>query len=98
MQNFVIFILPEFNDVYSRKLRWAGHAARMRESVGAYRILVGKPKGRRPLERPRHRWKDNINIILFVFIFYPKNHYRMISDTSKRKIYKKQKERKKDST
>jgi hypothetical protein len=36
----------------------------MRERRGAYRVLVGKPEGRRPLERPRHRWKDNIKINL----------------------------------
>jgi hypothetical protein len=44
----------------SRRLRWAGHVARMRERRGAYRALVGKPEGRRPLERPRRRWEDNI--------------------------------------
>jgi hypothetical protein len=36
----------------------------MGESRGAYRVLVGKPEGRRPLERPRHRWKDNIKMVL----------------------------------
>jgi hypothetical protein len=44
--------------------RWAGHVARMGESRGAYRVLVGKPEGRRPLERPRRRWEDNIKIDL----------------------------------
>jgi hypothetical protein len=46
--------------IKSRRLRWAGHVARMGERRGAYRALVGKPEGRRPLERPRHRWEDNI--------------------------------------
>jgi hypothetical protein len=47
----------------SRRMRWAGHLARMGEK-NAYRILVGKPEGRRPLGRPRRRWMDNINIDL----------------------------------
>jgi hypothetical protein len=50
--------------IKSRRLRWAGHLARMEERRGAYRALVGKPEGRRPLERPRRRWKDNIKMDL----------------------------------
>jgi hypothetical protein len=46
--------------IKSRRMRWAGHVARMRESRGAYRVLVGKPEGRRPLGRTRRRWEDNI--------------------------------------
>jgi hypothetical protein len=42
--------------VKSRRMRWAGHVARMREKRNAYRILVGKPEGKRPLGRPRRRW------------------------------------------
>ena len=41
-------------------MRWAGHVARMGEERGKYRVLVGKPEGRRPLGRPRRRWVDNI--------------------------------------
>ena len=41
-------------------MRWAGHVARMGEKRGVYRVLVGKPEGRRPLGRPRRRWVDNI--------------------------------------
>jgi len=41
-------------------MRWAGHVARMGEERGAYRVLLGKPEGKRPLGRPRHRWVDNI--------------------------------------
>jgi hypothetical protein len=48
----------------SRILRWAGHVARKGERRGAYRALVGKPEGRRPLGRPRRRWEDNIKIDL----------------------------------
>jgi hypothetical protein len=50
--------------IKSRRLRWAGHVARMGETRGAYRALVGKPEGRRPLERPRRRWQDNIKMDL----------------------------------
>jgi hypothetical protein len=60
----------KLNDLYSspniirviklRKMRWAGYAARIGEKRGAYKILVGRPEGRRPLGRPRSRWEDNI--------------------------------------
>jgi len=60
----------ELNDLYSspnnvwviksRRMRWAGHVAHMGEERGVYRVLVGKPEGRRPLGRPRLRWMDNI--------------------------------------
>jgi hypothetical protein len=46
--------------IKSRRMRWAGHVARMGEKRNAYRILVGKPEGKRPLGRPRRRWVDNI--------------------------------------
>jgi hypothetical protein len=45
--------------IKSRRIRWTGHVARIREGRGAYRVLVGRPKSKRPLERPRHRWEDN---------------------------------------
>ena len=48
--------------IKSRRMRWAGHVARMGEERGVYRVLVGKPKGRRPLGRPRRRWVDNIRM------------------------------------
>jgi len=41
-------------------MRWAGHVAHMGKERGMYRVLVGKPEGKRPLERPRRRWVDNI--------------------------------------
>ena len=44
----------------SRRMRWAGHVARMGEDRGVYRVLVGKPEGKRPLGRLRRRWVDNI--------------------------------------
>ena len=46
--------------IKSRRMGWAGHAARMNEERGVYRVLVGKPERRRPLGRPRRRWVDNI--------------------------------------
>jgi len=64
----------ELNDLYSspnimrvikrRRMRWAGHVARMGEERRLYRVLVGKPEGRRPLGRPRRRWVDNIGMDL----------------------------------
>jgi hypothetical protein len=64
----------ELNDLYSspnvirviksRRMRWAGHVARMGEKRDAYRILVGRPEGRRPLGRPRLRWEDNTKMDL----------------------------------
>jgi len=50
--------------IKSRRVRWAGHVARMGESKGLYRVLVGKYEGKSPLENPRHRWEDNIKIYL----------------------------------
>jgi hypothetical protein len=48
----------------SRRMRWAGHVARLGEGRGVCRVLVGKPEGRRPLGRPRRRWEKNIRIDL----------------------------------
>ena len=62
----------ELNDLYSspnivrviksRRMRWARHVARMRKRRGVYRVLMGKPEGKIPLGRPRHRWEDNIKM------------------------------------
>ena len=64
----------ELNDLYcspniarvikSRRMRLAGHVARLGERRGVYRVLVGKPEGKRPLGRPRCRWEDNIKMDL----------------------------------
>jgi hypothetical protein len=53
-----------FRVIRARKMRWAGHVARMGEVRGAYNILVGRPERRRPLGRPRRRWEDNIKVDL----------------------------------
>jgi hypothetical protein len=50
--------------IKSRRMRLAGHVARTEDKRNAYRILVGKPEGKRPQGRPRHRWVDNIKIDL----------------------------------
>jgi len=70
----LIFTNEELNDLYSspnivrviksRRMRWAGHVVRMGEGRGTYRVLVGKPEGKRPMGRPRHRWEDNIKMYL----------------------------------
>jgi hypothetical protein len=46
--------------IKSRRIRWAGHVAHMGEERNVYRVLIGEPEGRRPLERPRSRWEDGI--------------------------------------
>jgi hypothetical protein len=50
--------------IKSRRMRWAGNVVVMDEERGVYRVLVGKPEGRRPLGRPRRRWVDNIRMDL----------------------------------
>jgi hypothetical protein len=57
-------VTGEWRRLHSRRLRWAGHVARMGERRGAYRALVGEPEGRRPLGRPRSRWENNIKMDL----------------------------------
>jgi hypothetical protein len=50
--------------IQSRRIRWAGHGARMGEGRSVYRVLVGRPECKRPLGRPRRRWEDNIKLDL----------------------------------
>ena len=50
--------------IKSRRLRWAGHVARMEEGRSAFKILTGKPTGKRPLGSPRRIWEDNIRMDL----------------------------------
>jgi hypothetical protein len=50
--------------IKSRRMRWTGLVARMGDRIDTYRILVGRPEGRRPSGRPRRRWEDNIKIDL----------------------------------
>ena len=50
--------------IKSRRLRWAGHVARMKDGRSAFKILTGEPTGKRPLGRPRRRWEDNTRMDL----------------------------------
>jgi hypothetical protein len=50
--------------IKSRRMRWTGHVARMGEGRGVYRVLVGRPEGKRPLGRPKRRWEYNIKMDL----------------------------------
>jgi hypothetical protein len=50
--------------IESRRMRWAGHVAHRGDGKSVYRVLVGRPKGNRPLGRPRHRWEGNIKVDL----------------------------------
>jgi hypothetical protein len=50
--------------IKSRRMRWAGHVARVGEGRGVYRVLLGKPEVKRLLGRPRRRWEDNIRMDL----------------------------------
>jgi len=54
--------------IKSRRMRWTGHIARMVAWRGVYRVLVGKPEGKRPLGRPKRRWEDNIKLNLQVVV------------------------------
>jgi hypothetical protein len=57
----------------SRRLRWAGQVARMEEGRSAFKILTGKPTGKRSLVRPRRRWKNNIRMDLKEIGIFPRN-------------------------
>jgi len=69
-----LYFTQELDDLYSspnivrviksRRMRWAGHVARMGEERGVYRVLVGKLEGKRPLGRPKPRWVNNIRMDL----------------------------------
>ena len=48
--------------VKSRRMKWAGHVARMGEDRGVHSVLVGKPEGKSSLGRPRRRWEDNMKM------------------------------------
>ena len=60
-----LFFSPNIvREIKSRRMRWAGHVARMGAERGVCRVLVGKPEGKRPLGKPRCRWKNNIKMDL----------------------------------
>jgi len=62
MRNFIVCTVHLVRVIKSRRLRWAGHVARMEEGRSAFKISTGKPTGKRPLGRPRRRWEDNIKV------------------------------------
>jgi hypothetical protein len=65
--DFLLFVCrtPDIiRQVKSRRMKWAGHVARMGEERKLYKVLVGKPDGKRPLGRPRRRWEDRIRMDL----------------------------------
>jgi hypothetical protein len=59
--------------IKSRRMRWTGHVAHMGERRNLYRVLVGKPKGKRPLERPRHRWDGLLNAVMNLRVLAPQS-------------------------
>ncbi|KAJ4430087.1 hypothetical protein ANN_22296 [Periplaneta americana] len=67
-------------NIKSRRLRWAGYVARMGESRSAYRVLVGRPEGNRPLGRPRRMWEDNIKMDLREVRYYDREWINLAQD------------------
>ena len=59
-QNDLYFSPNIFQVIKSTRMGWVAHVAHMGKRRGVYRVLVGKPEGKGPLWRPRHRWEDNI--------------------------------------
>jgi hypothetical protein len=66
--------------IKSRRMRWVGHVAQMGEERGVYRVLVGRPEGKRPLGRPRCRWEDNIKMDLREIGIDKENLIRLAQD------------------
>jgi hypothetical protein len=66
--------------IKSRRMRWAGHVARMKEGRSVYTVLVGKPEVKRPLDRPRRRWQDNIKLYLREIGIYGANWIWLAQD------------------
>jgi hypothetical protein len=59
----ILYSSPDIiRQIKSRRMRWAGHVARMGEGRNVNRVLVGKPEGKRPLERPRRRWEYKMEL------------------------------------
>jgi hypothetical protein len=73
--------------IKARRLRWAGHVARMGEGRGVYRVLVGNPEGKRPLGRPRRRWQDNIKVDLREIGIDGANWIRLAQDRVQRRAF-----------
>jgi hypothetical protein len=63
-EEFHIFYSPNIRQIKSRRMRWAGHVARMGEDWNVYGVLMGRPVGKRPLGRRKRRWEDGIRMDL----------------------------------
>jgi hypothetical protein len=66
--------------IKSRRMGWVGHVAHMRERRGVYKVLDGRPKAKRPLVRPRHKWEDNIKLDLMEIGFNGVNWIQLAQD------------------
>ena len=87
-QLHVLYSSPNIiRDLKSILLRWAGHVARMEQSRNAYRVLVGKPEGERPLGRPRRRWEDNIKMDLREVVCDPRDWIALPEDRDQWRAY-----------
>ena len=71
----------------SRRLRWAGHVARTERFRNAYRVLVRNPESKRPLERPRRRWEDNIKMDLRKVCCDPRDWVAFVEDRDQWRAY-----------
>jgi hypothetical protein len=68
-----------------RRMRWTEHVARMGEKGNVYRLLVGKPEGKRPLGRPRRRWVDNIGMDLLEVLWGDMDWFGLVQDRARRR-------------
>ncbi|KAJ4432993.1 hypothetical protein ANN_15250 [Periplaneta americana] len=83
-----LFSSPDIiRNTKSRRLRWAGHVARMGESRNAYRVLVGRPEGKRTLGRPRRRWEDNIKMDLREVGYDDREWINLVQDRDRWRAY-----------
>jgi hypothetical protein len=73
--------------IKSRRMRWAGHAARMVEGRGAYRVLIERPEGKRPLGRSRRRWEDNIKMDIREIGIEGENWIQLAQDRVKWRVF-----------
>jgi hypothetical protein len=72
--------------IKSRRIRWAGHVERMGEGRCVYKVLVGRPDSKRPLERPRRRWEDNIKMRMdganWILLAQDRDQWRVFVNTA----------------